>query len=117
MTNISDLLLTDISDLLQKIIDNQNQQNNILSQLMATKPIQLPAEKVPADVQRILDKEFKGKKLEELDGWDWARLLIKYPELAYLCDEYNGWEKMDGEDCALVLFRQPQLENKLNNQG
>ena len=44
----------------------------------------------------------------------WAELLVKQPMFAKQCDEYNGWEVMDGYDWWRLVWSQPGFVKKCN---
>lgn len=44
----------------------------------------------------------------------WAELLSKQPIFAKKCDEYNGWEVMDGYDWWRLVWSQPGFVKKCN---
>ena len=58
------------------------------------------------------------KQWEDLDGDDWAQLLIFFPEEAKRCRELKGFEKFDSSDWALLLPHEPKFEKECKkNRG
>jgi hypothetical protein len=70
-----------------------------------------------ADIQKILDENFKGKKFGEVMRWDWGTILIEQPQMFDICKGLGICKLMSGWYFSILLSHHPQLFNKLKEEG